>query len=407
MRWLVGVILFLATLFLGAYVLVKGYPYRLYSNWVEGSGWNRYYGLSSYKKIYLKPTEAVKSENYVEDYPQLWKEFPIRNSLIPLPTRHPLLKVLPLVDIAPNSKVPQIGIILQRPNSQEITRLYTLPPSFLPDFSLGQELFKLPFVRNRIMKLSVDELWNEVFTREIIVKSKSLEEMIIDLYILYIRSKILPPETVRYGLGKLKNQGIIQLTSRDKDSLVEMVLTMESGTIYSFIIKTIKDDDESMKLRSKFLQQVNFSPTDAAMGRILYTEFKQLSFNRQVDSEGMLYLLSAWSQNPDKLNFIKEMIFYLERGRANNKALSILYSYAFKRYGKTFATKNILTDHNDPEIELQRKIEVENLEKTLTLDREKLKQAPKTPQDPKERMNYYLRRAKELKPMKKDDMTVH
>jgi len=407
MRWLIGIILFLATLFLGAYVLVKGYPYRLYSNWAQGSDWNRYYSLSSYRKLYLKPTSVIEGEAYVEDYPQLWKEFPIRNSLIPLPTRHPLYKVLPLVDTTPKSKVPQIGVILQRPNTLEITRLYTLPPSLLPDFSLGQELFKLPFVRNRIMKLSVDELWHEVFTREIKVKSKSLEEMIIDLYILYVRSKMLPPETIRYGLGKLKNQGIIQLTSRDKDSLVEMVLTQESGNIYSFIIKTTQNDDESMKLRSKFLQQVTFSPTDAAMGRILYTEFKQLSFNRQVDSEGMLYLLSAWSQDPDKLNFIKEMIFYLERGRANNKALSILYSYAFKRYGKTFATKNILTDHNDPEIELQRKIEVENIEKTLTLDREKLKVPPKTPEDPKERMNYYLRRAKELKPNQKDDMTVH
>lgn len=407
MRWLVGVILFLATLFLGIYVLVKGYPYRLYSNWVEGSGWNRYYSLSSYRKIYLKPTGVVESEDYVEDYPQLWKEFPIRNSRIPLPTRHPLYKVLPLVDTIPKSKVPQIGVILQRPNSLEITRLYTLPPSLLPDFSLGQELFKLPFVRNRIMKLSVDELWNEIFTRKIVVKSKSLEEMIIDLYILYVRSRILPPETIRYGLGKRKNQGIIQLSSREKGYLVEMVLTMESGNIYSFILKTAEEDDESMKLRSKFFQHVNFSPTDAAMGRILYTEFKQLSFNRQVDPEGMLYLLAAWSQDPDKLNFIKEMIFYLERGRANNKALSILYSYAFKRYGKTFATKNILTDHNDPEIELQRKIEVENIEKTLKLDREVLKEVPKTPEDPKERMNYFLRRAKELKAVEKKDMTIH
>jgi hypothetical protein len=407
MRWLVGFILLIATLFLGVYVLVKGYPYRLYSNWAEGSGWNRYYSLSSYRKMHLKPTGVENSEDYVEDYPQLWKEFPIRNSRIPLPTRHPLYKVLPLVDTSPNTKLPQIGIILQKPNSLEITRLYTLPPSLLPDFSLGQELFKLPFVRNRIMKLSVDDLWNEIFTREIVVKSKSLEEMIIDLYILYVRSKILPPETVRYGLGKIKKQGIIQLNSRDKGYLVEMILTQESGNIYSFILKTARDEEESMKLRSKFLQQVNFSPTDAAMGRILYTEFKQLSFNRQVDAEGMLYLFSAWSQNPEKLNFIKEMIFYLERGRANNKALSILYSYAFKRYGKTFATKNILTDHNDPEIELQRKIEVENIEKTLRLDRESLKPAPTTPMEPKERMNYYLRQAKELEPVKKEDMTVH
>lgn len=407
MRWLVGSVLFIATVFLGAYVLVKGYPYRLYSNWVQGSGWNRYYSVSGYRKLFLKPTGTLEGEAYVEDYPQLWKEFPIRNSLIPLPTRHPLYKVLPLVEVIPNSKVPQIGILLQRPNGLEATRLYTLPPSLLADFSLGQELFKLPFVRNRIMKLTTDDLWNEIFTREIVVRSKSLEEMIIDLYVLHVRAKILPPETIRYGMGKMKNQGVIELASRERGSLVEMVLTQKSGNIYSFILKTLKEDDESMKLRSKFIQQVAFSPADAAMGRILYTEFKQLSFNRQVDSEGMLYLLAAWSQNPEKTNFIKEMIFFLERGRANNKALSVLYAYAFKRYGKTFATKNILTDHNDPEIELQRKIEVENLEKTLKLDRDTVKAQPVTPTDPKERMNYYLRKAKELEPLKKDDMTVH
>lgn len=407
MRWLLGTILVISLALLSAYIFVKGYPYQLYSNWVQGSGWNKYYGLSNYRPSLLKPIPLEEIEPYEEDFPQLWKEFPLRNSLVPLPTRHPMYQVLPVVNFRPKQNAPQIGVLIETTKSAEISRVYAAPTTLFPDYSLGQELFKLPFVRNRIMNRNLDEVWKDIFSHEIKVGSKSLDEMIYDLYILHIRSKFLPLETIRYGLGKEGKQAIIELASRDPGFQVEMVMTQDSGSIYSFLLKTDKKNPESMKLRSKFLQSVSFSPIDSAMGRILYTEFKQLNFARQVEPEGMLYLLSAWSQNPDEVRFLKEMIFYLERGRRNTRPLSVLYAYAFKRYGKTFTTRKLLTDHQDPEIDLQRKIEIENLEKTLQLDRESVNLPAEPKLSPDERMNLYLKKAKEAPAAEKSDMTIH
>jgi hypothetical protein len=74
---------------------------------------------------------------------------------------------------------------------------------------------------------------------------------------------------------------------------VELVLTQDSGSIFSYIIKTEKENLESRKIRAKFLETITFSPVDEDIGRLLYTEFKQLNYARQIDQEGMLYLFSA------------------------------------------------------------------------------------------------------------------
>lgn len=407
MRWLTGIFLLISLALFSAYIFVKGYPYRLYAQWSGGEGWNRYYQLSDYRPSLLRPVPLEELVDYSEDYAHLWKDFPLRNSMIPLPIRHPHFQVQPIVNHRARKDSPEMGILIEAPNTEEISRVYTAPTTLFPDYSLGQELFKLPFVRNRIVQRSVDEIWRDIFSREIVVESKTLTEMIYDLHILHIRSKFLPRETVRYGLGQSGNQAIIELASRNPDYLVELVMNQDSGSIYSFLLQTHKKSEKSMQLRTKFLKAVSFMPADQAMGRILYTEFKQLNFTRQVGQEGMLYLFSAWSQNPEEVNFLKELIFFLERGKSNVRALSNLYTFAFKRYGKTFTTRRIFTDHHDPEIDLQRKIEIENLEKKLSYDRQEVDLPPEPEMSPDERMNFYLKKAKELEPVQKDDMTIH
>lgn len=406
MRWLVAIVLISCAALLGGYIFLKGYPYKIYSNWVQGNEWNRYYRISNYDKKFLKPLPLDELPSYEEDYPQLWKEFPLRNSLVPLPTRHPLYQISPVIELKRKEDAPTIGVAFLNPVGREISRLYTVPTSLLPDFSLGQDLFKLPLARNRIMKRNLDELWKDIFSYEIVPKSKSLGEMIYDLYLLHVRSKFLPAGTLRYGLIHNGNQAVIELPSADQDYKLEVVLTQQSGSIYSFMLRTEKDNKESLKLRSKLLQSVSFSPPDAAMGRILYTEFKQLSFARQVDEEGMLYLFAAWSQSPLEVEFLKEMIFYLERGR-KSRILSLLYQYAFRKYGKTFTTRNIFTEEVSPEITVQRKIEIEAMERKMRAGREEAKTPLEPDISPDEKMNMYLKKARESSPPPKEDMTVH
>jgi hypothetical protein len=406
MRWPLGILLLIGITVLSGYILLRGYPYRLYSNWTKGKEWNKYYTIQGYRPSLLRPVEIGDIPPYREDYSQLWKDFPLRNANIPLPVRHPLYQTVPIVESTGEKTPPQMGMIFLSPDNRELSRVYTLSTRLYQDHSRGQELFKLPFVRNRILKFPLDKLWQDIFSYQIIPSSKSLDEMIYDLYILHLRSKMLPINTVRYGLIK-EGMALIEIASQDKDYTVELVLTFDSGNIYSYVLRTEKNKTESIKLRSKFLENITFGPIDSAMRKFLYTEFKQLNFARQVDQEGMLYLFAAWSQELQNTEILREMIFYLERGRNRGPQLRPLYKFALKQYGKTFTTKKIFNEHDDPNLVLQRKIEIENIERAQEAEREKSKPPLEAELTPDEKMNLYLKKAKESGPLEKDDMTIH
>ena len=162
-----------------------------------------------------------------------------------------------------------------------------------------------------------------------------------------------------------------------------------------------------MNLRSKFLEAIVFSPVDESIGRFLYTEFKQLNYARQIDQEGMLYLFSAWSQNPDNVELLKEMIYYLERGQNTKKQLKILYTYSFKRYGKTYTTRKDVDAQDNPEIILQRGIEIEERENKRNAELISNKPAEAPVLSPEEKINSYLKKAKQDKSKEAEDMVVH
>lgn len=406
MRWLLGILFFLGVTLFGGYVFFKGYPFRVYSNWIQGKEWNKYYRISGYKKAYLRPSEMELLAPHNEDYAQLWKNISIRNSQVPLPVRHPLFQTIPIVDSMGEKNAPQLGMIILSPNDRELSRLYTFPTRLFEDHILGQDLFQLPFLRNKLLRLQKDQFWKDLFSYKIEAKSKSLDEMIYDLYLLHVRSKILPSNFVRYGLLS-NSKALIELSSKNKDYTIEVILSFDNNIIYSYMIRTEKNNRESSKLRNKFLQSISFNPIDPAMGNLIYTEFKQLNFARQVDQEGMLYLFSAWTQDLDNVEMFKEMIYYLERGRNQFKQLRPLYAFALKHYGKTFTTRKIFNDHEDQNVVLQRKIELENIERIEDAKKENVEVIPAPELTPNEKMNMYLKRAREEGSEQTNEMKIH
>lgn len=405
MRWFaVLVIIALTVLGISAWMLSR-YPSKLYSKWMNGHGWNRYYEVSNFRPLLLNPVALQPIEEYKEEYPELWKDFPLRSTMLPLPVRHPFFITVPILDFDKKAKTLHLGMSFLGPDKREKSRIYALPTGVQKDYTTGVDLFKLPYVKNRIVKKKPDELWKDIFSRKLEAREKPLDDMIYDLYLLYIRSKILPKETIRYGLIPGTSKAILELESKDRDYIMELVLIHDRGSLYSYVLRTQKNNDESRKLRSKFLNSITFSPPDVSMTRILYTEFKQLSFTRQVDQEGMLYLFSAWSQDTTNQDILKEIIFYLERGSRYHKHLSTFYKYAYQKYGKTFTTRDVFTNEDEPEIRLQRKIELEAMAKGRAFKDKVSEPGPLL--TPDERMNLYLKKAKEAVPAKKDEMTIH
>ena len=407
MRWQGAIVVIVLGVLGGLYLYVESYPYRKYVQWVSGKGHDQYYQISEFQDIFLSPTGLDEIPDHKEDYEKLWKQFPLRNAIIPMPVRHPMYQTLPILEMTSKASRPQLGMTLLDPSGREVSRIYTFPNKIYEDHSQGQELFKLPYVRKRIGSKGIDNDWKDLFTHKIEMKPKSTEAMIHDLYILHLRSKLLPKETIRYGLMKDGKQALIELASADKDYKIELVLTQESGTIFSYLLKTEKVRQESLKLRAKFLNNISFTPQDESVGRLLYTEFKQLNFAKQVDQEGMLYLFSDWSQNTDNLEILKEMIYFLERGPESKKQLKVLYRYAFKRYGKTFTTRRDVDDLDDPDLALQKNIEIEERDQRRAAEESKNKIPEPPALTPDEKMNLYLKKAKEVPAKEVEEMTVH
>ena len=142
-----------------------------------------------------------------------------------------------------------------------------------------------------------------------------------------------------------------------------LFLNRRGESIYSFIMVSQKENKEAINLRFKFLSDMEFVDTTPTLADIIYKEFKGLEFQRQTDHEGMLYMLSAWSHAQSRLEFIKASIGFLERGEDNQKQLSPLYSYMFKRLGRTFAKKGVTGLELDSDVKLKHMIELEKKNK--------------------------------------------
>ncbi len=85
-----------------------------------------------------------------------------------MPTRHPLFQTVPIIEMNGKAATPNFGIILQDPTGREISRVYTLPNRLYQDHSQGQELFKLPYVRNRLLNKNLDQVWKDIFSYKIV-----------------------------------------------------------------------------------------------------------------------------------------------------------------------------------------------------------------------------------------------
>jgi hypothetical protein len=410
MKRLLLVLLILAVPTLGAYVAFRVLPYYIYDQVIHGKLSHSLYKLNRFDDRFLKPGPKREAGQTSTDFSGLWREFHLRDVVVPLPTGHPMFRTIPIIQLISGSAEPQIGVDLKGPSGREIAKIFLLKSGAWSDQFESQELFKLPIVK-KILKTKIsEEIWKDLFSRQIEGWDLPFEDMVYNLYILQLRSTLLPRGFEDYG--RLENEGMafIEIPSKDKDYRTEIIFTFDRGLLLSYLMVTERNNADSEDLRSRMIKGIEFRSSDPSLASIIYKEFKQLSFIRQTDQEGMLYLLSAWSHSMDDVEMLKEMIYFLERGPKNGPQLKPLYKYVYSRFQKTFTTRDVGLDEDEPEIRLQRQIELEAI-----TDRkqflEKPIAAPKVEEvNPNERMNEFLRKAREDKIKKtksRDKLIVH
>lgn len=412
MKGLFKALLFILVPLCAVYLTVTTLPYYAYNKFIKGEWSHELYRLAKWNEKFLAPDEVRGTGELREEFVGLWREFHLRDAVVSLPTGHPMFRTIPIITAKESATDVGLGIQFVGPSGREISKLFLLKSGSWSDQFQEQGLFELPLVRRELMKRSSLEVWNDVFSKKITGWDLPWQTMVYNLYILHLRQRLLPEGFVAYGkLDGSEGMAYVEMPSPNKDYRTEIVMSFDKGLILSYLLVSERDNADSADLRTRFLKGIKFRPSDEALSPLIYREFKNLSFARQVDQEGMLYLLSAWSHSLQDVELLKEMIYFLERSPQNVSHLKPLYRYAFTRYKKTFTTQELGLESDDADIRLQREIELEELRERLRLQ-ERPKTSPVAPVlTPKDQMDSYLRRARENKtkgaPKKRDKLIVH
>ncbi|MBD64451.1 MAG: hypothetical protein CME62_04550 [Halobacteriovoraceae bacterium] len=342
---------------IGAYVLIS--PYYYYNQIVNQGEMNNWFTIANHSEFLVKaepPIEISKSELVNEN---LWKKFHFKTVTVPLPVKNPFYFVAPVMKYNSELKSSDFGLSIFNAKDEILGQLYFLPKFSFPNVLNSQKIFELPVVRQHLTQKKYNNIWKDIFSKDISQWEISYGEMIYNLYLLELRSKLINKRVFKYNYISNTNRAIFQLEYKDKDYKSYLVLNKRGSYIYSFIMNIKVENAEAEKIKNKMLLEIDFLDTTESLADIIYQEFRSLPFARQIDHEGMLYLLSAWSHNENRLEILSSAIQFLERGRENQRQLEPLYEYVFARVGRTFSRRKVGGVKLKPEVLLKLNIELE------------------------------------------------
>lgn len=355
------------TLVLSLITFVVVAPHFYYNDIVNNGEMNSWFTIPKYSEKLVVPKRPSQlnlvNKNINE---KLWKRFHFKTLLIPMPVKNPFYFVSPTLEYNKENKNTEFGVSIYDANNQLLSQIYFLPKFSMPKILNSQKIFELPIVSNYIKKQPQEKVWNDLFTKNISSWDISFKDMFYHLYLLQLRSKLINSNVLSYEYITDIKKAILTLDFVDKDFISELVLSRRGNDIYPYIINTRVENKSAANIKFKMLRDISFQDTTATLADIIYQEFKSLEFFQQIDEEGMLYLLSAWSHNQKRLEIIASAIQYLERGTNKVKQLEPLYKYIYSRTGRTYSKKSVRGLNLSPEILLKKNIELENaIKKTM------------------------------------------
>ncbi len=397
---------FLLVLAISGAAIIFVSPYYYYNKILNNDYDSKWYSLPDFKKSYLLPGELIAGDSKELGNADLWQKFHFMDVVIPMPVKNPFFYVSPVLSYDEQSRSTSFGLRLHSESNRDISKLYFLKNRLFPNVIKSQELFKLPLIQKELKSFSREDLWRDIFTKKIEGWNITFKEMVYNLYLIQLRSKVLPERYLSYSLVKGTSTAIIELDSKNKDYITEMILTYSRGLIYSFILLTERNNEESKLVRYKFLNEVKFRGGSDRLAKILYLEYKNLEYVEQIDHRGMLFLLSAWTHANDNKSYIIEMIENLEKGKGNQKQLEALYQFALQKYGQTFTNKSIDNLNLSDDVKLKRDIELEVKREQKELLRKKVEVDKPVELTEQQKLKILLEEAKKNKRKRKNTLII-
>lgn len=393
---------------LGSYLFVMA-PYHVYSVAITEGLNSRFLKLDATNIAVLdaKVMPELPIDRLDDD---LFQTIHLSYFEMPIPMNHSLFIKIPQIRVM--AQTPYLGSKFLNGNGLELFT-YQLESPFRVELSEDQQkLFTLPIFKNYIDKKTLDEKWQDIFSRGLALKDEgrvikeadrlkkhTFFELVYNLYILYNRKSFMPIETKNISFYDKKRLGIVELHQKDKKILLERIYYLKDNTIYPILIRTKINDRNAMNYRARFINQIEFRESDKDSSVAIYAKYQSLKYKKRLDEDGMYYLFAAWSHDLSNKEYIKFIIYFLEKGNNNRQYLAPFYDYTFKQFGTNFSKDGDSIMETAKE-GLVRKIG-EDTQKELK-EMEKNTKAKDEFTDENEKIFYHLNKAKESSPSSSD-----
>ncbi|MGZ3787237.1 MAG: hypothetical protein ACXVLQ_01870 [Bacteriovorax sp.] len=406
-------------LIVGAGALVSVAPYHIYTLTLTEGVNTRFLVMKPTKAVLYDGQEFIQQNiQKVGDDSSLYAQFHFSNFQIPMPFNHPVFSMIPTIKM--KSTGPELGASFLDGRNAELFSFMVEKTYKLETISGDQKLFLLPVFKNHIARKSEEELWRDLFFKKLSLPSNlgesffhsllalrevTYSDLVYNLYVLYNRTHFFPAETLRISFDPLTNHGIIELPSEDPKFKVERLFIIEKGFIYSMTLKTRIDNLAAENFRQKILKEAIYKNSTVDSAIPIYAQYKNISYSKRIDQQGMTYLYAAWSHDLANREYIRVIILFLERGKSNLKFLRPFYEYAFKRFGSNLSSADeFRLETADEKLKRRMKEELEG-----EIKKEETENRPKFEgnfSNPDEKIKFYLQKAKESKTNSDDSEKV-
>jgi hypothetical protein len=320
------IILSIALLLLvAAGALITIAPYHIYTLTLTEGVQTRFLTMKPSPAVFYDGQDFVytQSENANIDK-ALFTTFHFSNFEMPLPFNHPLFSLIPTIKI--ESTGPRLGASFVDGKSSELLSFMLEKTFKLETISGDQKLFLLPVFKNHIARKSEEEVWRDLFSKKLSLPSNfgksfyeslltlrkvSYSDLVYNLYILYNRAHLFPPNVLKIAFDPTTKHGLIELPSNDPKLKLERLFIIEKGIVYSFTVVTKSENEAAMNLRNRMLKETIYKSSTVDSAIPIYAQYKNISYGRRIDQQGMMYLYAAWSHDLANKDFVRVIILFL------------------------------------------------------------------------------------------------
>lgn len=355
-----------------------------------------------------------------------WHNFQVRDYILPLPLKHPYYLFIPQISLD-EQKRPQIGWDLNNQNRQSEVKIRYLEPITYEYPFKDNLLFNLPIFRNYLLKVPTEKIWKDLFMLELTLPDSKVlgtfgwlrqlwrmpyTELAYRLFILKTRQAIFPRNVAALYFDARNEMGVIEIiptntneSQIDNSRLVEHTYILREGLIQRLEITTKRYSLAASAYRHRFYEALKWKPSNPDITVEIYNDFNKLSFEQKVDQEGMTYLFAGWSHVPKQEDFLRTMIQFLERGPQNQVHLKSLYQYAYDLFGTSFSNSKEFLRETE-ERKLERKISEELKGEIEEVKNSKVQVQDGSFQNDNDKIDFYLKKAKEQGSSNESNMLV-